>query len=1422
MKRWGIFILTLAMLFAVAGAEEVFMEESFLDAGVQGEEFFSEESFFGDAFEAEAPEEGAEAEAEDRSVFLMETETLPDAALTNDWQKWYVKVTPDAMKPGKKTITLNFGLFTDEACTTAAPSVKLGSGAYAGVKFYIYAVHPYTGIPEEVPKKATAAMKTKITVKNPGDYTFYARLEKADQNGSETYGRASEKVTVTVEPTTKDYAITKVKFDVDRDSYEFYAETDAVPGKPEIVARYYNDYIDICAYTKKAADRYLITAQTQGGEIYTGTLSLYSEDKIWAFINGYFWFDLDDVWWGYNVDTKKHESIPAPIFTSKGKKLTLTITPQIVTGEEDPVTGIIPYDDVGKAKKATLKLEIFKKFTAKTPPMIMEVEQIDATTVWLRWFDPASFYFFKPTGYILSYGKTKVPVTMDKILADGEGVYSYELVMAAPVSNPTKMTFTVQATTDDKVKPKKSKGWTEMILPQSGFYVYDVDSSNFYYREDKVTHEYYSGVDVTWKSLYDTADSFEVYLTDDKHTTDVAKKKISADKSKTESYDKDNERYFVEFRRSDYEALTDGRRLGIVVKALAKDGSILGRASSGGYYNNNYLRAVTIEQKKTAAEYKGYNFTGGDLFKAVDADGSSYPSAVTFKKILYTPDGTTPETEVEYIRNPGKYKITIESSDGYQFTDPKVTEEEYAFEVEKRKLNVSPIFDTFVIAEPTGYAFSKYDLLIENGDEEHQGDNYTILNNAVITVKNSKGEAVADNLIKEPGEYTAEVIITADPANTDGLTPTADPIKGTMTVTVEFTVSAKKLYINAKPTQSGWVGKAQGGDVYPLGYRITDVNDYDVLYSPYSLSSSDLDVTFAVTNNKDGKEIKLGDISKQAGEYTVVINAKCEGWEDAEPVTVTVTIFETQKQALEYVDDSSHPYGNLTIFADNPQYKIYDGGPKIPDFKILDEAGKEVDAKYYVSIYDADGKKVDSANDIGYYEVVIFTDEPGYGNTGVSIDLYITKAWEMNLKETTFEETSSAITPEFTAMAGTTPLAIMDPTQTTYVYYEYYPESLKKDGKDYKYNPIQESGTYTFEVSAWVYTKTEGGTHELDITYAPIERKVYTLTITPKFTLTMTTASVVENGKDLATTGYADGVLKFVAANSKGDIKPYSEDPTGWKLDSIGSIERYYDDGWGLDWHTTYYIDQAGEYRFKAEATWDSVTKVFDFTLKVTDAWTLKPAKTELTANGTDLYDKSLFKAETISGSSIADADWSINYYYVYLLDEEDRTYRYAYGGIVKAGYYKVRVNATTTIDSVSITKTIDVAGIKVKDTWTVVQDESAKKISLKLPAIGDDIFKEQKFNVTKADGTVIPLKDSVNPQNLYYEIVNWRIYKGTSLITDKAHASDSSYELKDEGTYRIQVETVCGGPGITGDLYDKSGYPYYYDEFTFTVTKKE
>ena len=1128
MKRWGIFILTLAMLFAVAGAEEVFMEESFLDAGVQGEEFFSEESFFGDAFEANAPEED-ELGAEDRSVYLSESETRPATVL--DWQKYFVKV--DGAAAGRK-INLTWALFTDEACTTPAPAITVGKGAYAGVKFFVYQVDPWTGVAKE--KKTTTAFKISLPVKNPGDYIYFVRLENVDKkSGIELLGNPSKKFTVPVAETESDQAISKLKLGFDKDDCDFYTERSYVnPDEITIVTEFEPYFL---LYTKKAADAYVITSQMQGGSTYTGCYfpSEQAKEKVFA---GYpLSIYLTSVTW-------KDES---PDFISKGKgqKLTITVVPATfvvseTTGEKE-ITGTI-----GKPKKASLKLSYPKSKTpsANTPPEIRWARQLDANTLEIEWYDAAAeFNFVTPTAYSITYGKNKVEIPVTQLTPEGKGWFSYKLKDAGPVAKATKMKITVQAKAEGKVKPKKSKAFKVDFLPASMLAIYNPGyNSSLPLR-------------ISWMGANPQVTTYQVYLTDSKHTIDVANTTISATKDASNAnYNKYNDMYFAEFKAEDYKALQDGRRLGVVIKALAADGvTVLGRmtfdyvpgmdGSVSSLYNSNRRQAAVIEMPAEKAQYTGFTMNPFKLYDENKNDRSSYTIKVskivlekkdgskqTWDTDTTTPDPDVPSTYYSVIRDPGTYTITAGVKDSPWCKD--IEEKDYTFKIEPRTLSIS----LEELEEGKAYAIVKDDLEInfsfiykyvniENGDGEPAVDLYFSTDWKVF--KQDKTTEITDKKIREAGSYYIQVTVHADPDNTDGLTPSTDPNPFTKTEMLPITVIAeKKLYLDVTTDETGYVGHFNGPS-----WRVEDWKGNDVY------DSDDTVVTVTAKDEK-GTEIKVGDIVRQSGVYTIMITATKEGWIDAEPFTIEVTIYENAYLYLNNVPNPNVPFGQLYFDAEHTQYVEYDGSAKRPEFKVVDHDGREVTAGYWISIYSyVASSTVDAAIEPGRYTFDLEIDEPGYHDEYDSITLLITRPWTLDLKEASQKKTKDYFYPEFTAKVNNTEIPEYDGSEKLSFDTNIY--DVKKDGKEVDW--FEGSGTYTFKVDAWVYDPSAEAGYRWDY-YTEIEGKEFTLTLTDNWSLDLTTSTVSITNAELPISE-ADlfAKLKFAAKDKDGKEIPLKD-----------------------------------------------------------------------------------------------------------------------------------------------------------------------------------------------------------------------------------------------------------------------------------------
>ena len=166
----------------------------------------------------------------------------------------------------------------------------------------------------------------------------------------------------------------------------------------------------------------------------------------------------------------------------------------------------------------------------------------------------------------------------------------------------------------------------------------------------------------------------------------------------------------------------------------------------------------------------------------------------------------------------------------------------------------------------------------------------------------------------------------------------------------------------------------------------------------------------------------------------------------SDPMTVTVTIEESQLDTLTYVSVPD-PFGSLYVVGLSTQYLDYDGTPKLPEFKVQDSMHREITSGYSVRIIDSDGNHVDSAIEIGRYELQVFADEPGFDNHSKNIVFYITKPWTLEQKQTSIVETGSTIDPEFIAKAGKDEIAVKDYTKTTYVEWNFVSGSIKKDGK---------------------------------------------------------------------------------------------------------------------------------------------------------------------------------------------------------------------------------------------------------------------------------------------------------------------------------------------------------------------------------------
>ncbi len=305
-------------------------------------------------------------------------------------------------------------------------------------------------------------------------------------------------------------------------------------------------------------------------------------------------------------------------------------------------------------------------------------------------------------------------------------------------------------------------------------------------------------------------------------------------------------------------------------------------------------------------------------------------------------------------------------------------------------------------------------------------------------------------------------------------------------------------YVNAPQIEiGGSVARFKG-----LQYFVGDVNADPVGDCEVTITAKKL----PATKKEIEKEVKLGDIQREAGVYEVVINAAKDGWAPADPVTIRVTIYDrTQYGGAGY---STFNFGDLIIDGDTTQQIAYDGKAKIPVFRTLNETWHsdigefvttEVTASVGMEIQDSDGNLVDYAIDPGEYRFLIWADEPGFDSKAKEITLTICLPWtlettttsaELNLTTATASDLKNAM--KFTAKdeAGTEIPEYngSDPAQK--LYFSVYPRTVKdKDGKEVE--KIREAGTYTVLVNASVYSSS-------GIPYMEIEDQEFTVTVTAK------------------------------------------------------------------------------------------------------------------------------------------------------------------------------------------------------------------------------------------------------------------------------------------------------------------------------------
>lgn len=548
MKRFALLLLAFTMLFVMASAEESFVEEDFAAAASFDDEFFAEETFFGDEFEAEQPE--VEDEIEDRSVYLFEDEKVNSATLA-EWQKWEIKDLKAAAKKNKVTLTWSVtkaGPSAQPSGQGGTPVTKKELKAYKGVKVFVYQVDANTGVPTQV-KKPLASTKNKVTVsvKNPGTYYYFVRLEKVDKkNGTEDLGIASNKAEIKVSDIKNAKAISKVKV---------FADVFALPsGQPSEQASVQPAvYVDVTAdiYTKEADTKYTVTAQQKGGSVFTGTYTLDPDEKNEIFANGVVRVPLLFVDWKDNK---------APTFEANGKKITVSVQSSVMK----------------KAKKGSVTP---KAITAKTQPVITDAVQVDATTITVTWFDQAAAAKkTNPTSYLIQIGKKKFPVDVkDKNLISAVNGY-YEYTVTGYPANTKKKAQTLKITVKSDAKgAKKSKAYKLAFQPASLGAIMNIT----------VLPDNDGGYKVTWDSMATAVKAFEVYATDSAHSKEVYADGVEIKPEPSEQSGQPAVKsYSATFKAEDLKDLTKGEWLSFTVKAV--DGTkVLGRDVAR-TYNFNY------------------------------------------------------------------------------------------------------------------------------------------------------------------------------------------------------------------------------------------------------------------------------------------------------------------------------------------------------------------------------------------------------------------------------------------------------------------------------------------------------------------------------------------------------------------------------------------------------------------------------------------------------------------------------------------------------------------------------------------------------------------------------------------------------------------------------------------------------------------
>lgn len=544
MKRFVLLLLAFTMLFVMASAEESFVEEDFAVAASFDDEFFAEETLIGDEFEAEQPE--VEDEIEDRSVFLFEDEKVNSATLA-EWQKWEIKDLQATAKKNKVTLTWSVTKPNPSAQPSGqggTPVTKKELKSQKGVKVFVYQVDANTGVATQV-KKPLASTKNKVavSVKNPGTYYYFVRLEKVDKkSAAEDLGIASNKAKITVSDIKNAKAISKVKVFADVYAAASEQPSEQTSVQPVTVVIVYAD-----VYTKEADTKYTVTAQQKGGSVFTGTYTLDPEEKNEIFANGVVRVPLLLVDWKDNK---------APTFEANGKKITVSVQSSVMK----------------KAKKGSATP---KAITVKTQPTV-SAEQVDATTITVKWHDQAAAAgYAKPTTYTIQIGKKKFPVKVDdKQLVTGMGGY-YEYTVTGYPANTKKKAQTLKITVKSDAKgAKKSKAYKLAFQPASLGAIMNLT----------VFPDNDGSYKVIWDSMA-TVKAYEVYATDSAHSKEVYAEGVKAENPSEQSGQPAVTSYSATFKAEDLKDMTKGQWLSFTVKAV--DGTkVLGRAVTRAYNFN--------------------------------------------------------------------------------------------------------------------------------------------------------------------------------------------------------------------------------------------------------------------------------------------------------------------------------------------------------------------------------------------------------------------------------------------------------------------------------------------------------------------------------------------------------------------------------------------------------------------------------------------------------------------------------------------------------------------------------------------------------------------------------------------------------------------------------------------------------------------